>query len=576
MREGIVAYDMKLRLAFVNPAFERLTGYAEEDIRDQEFLQYIHPDDRPALTAEWELLAQGGSLRDQEYRVVTRTGQHRWSSSSWEPLRDEAGPADRILGTEFDITERKLAEEAMRLDTELFQAMIEVQQAVAAAGLDSQTVMRVIADRGIRLTGADGAVIESIEGDELVPQVHIGLDAPRLRLADSLSGLGVRTGELQRSDDVFNDPRIGHDAYRNLGIRSLLAVPLTDEQRTLGVLKVVATRPNAFSDRDAKAVRLLGGLMGAALGHAAAYESRQLRLEERTRALQESEQRFKQLVDVAQEGIWLADDRGVITYVNQRMAELLGYQNGAMLGRRVYDFIDAASRAGAQRTLARPSASGGESRDLRFLRRDGGELWGLVSASPIVGRDGGLVGTVGMVTDITERKRGGGAAAPLRGAAGHAARHGTGGARGPLPGGDRPRGPGADPADGSLPALLHRAVRLPQGPGAAARGIRRRQPALHRADPARPALPGEVLRRGTVRYVEDSPPPRRRRRSSSSSGGRHPQRALVPLLVDGEAIGEVNLAAARPAPSTRSTATSRWRWRPRWRSRSSTPACATS
>ena len=95
----------------------------------------------------------------------------------------------------------------MRLDAELFQAMIEVQQAVAAAGLDSQTVMRVIADRGLRLTGATGAVIESIEGEELVPQVHIGTEAPRLRLADSLSGLCVRTGELQRSDDVLADPR---------------------------------------------------------------------------------------------------------------------------------------------------------------------------------------------------------------------------------------------------------------------------------------------------------------------------------------------------------------------------------
>ncbi len=109
-------------------------------------------------------------------------------------------------------------------------------------------------------------MIESIEGDELVPQVHIGVDAPRLRLADSLSGLCVRTGELQRSDDVLNDPRIGHDAYRELGIRSLLAVPLNDEQRTLGVLKVVATRPNAFTDRDAKALRLLGGLDGRGAG----------------------------------------------------------------------------------------------------------------------------------------------------------------------------------------------------------------------------------------------------------------------------------------------------------------------
>ena len=80
--------------------------------------------------------------------------------------------------------------------------------------------------------------------------------------------------------------------------------------------------------------------MGAALGHAAAFEGRQTRLEERTRALQESEQRFKQLVDVAQEGIWVADDRGVITYVNQRMADLLGYRNGSVLGRPVYDFIE--------------------------------------------------------------------------------------------------------------------------------------------------------------------------------------------------------------------------------------------
>ena len=112
----------------------------------------------------------------------------------------------------------------------------------------------------------------------------------------------MRTGELQRSDDVPADPRIRHDAYRAQGIRSLLAVPLRDDQRILGVLKVLSPEPAAFSDRDAKALRLLGGLVGASLEHAAAFEARQSRLEDRTQALQESEQRFKQLVDVAQEG----------------------------------------------------------------------------------------------------------------------------------------------------------------------------------------------------------------------------------------------------------------------------------
>jgi PAS domain S-box-containing protein len=544
MREGVVAYDMDLHLRFANAAFERLTGYPEEDLRDQEFLQYIHPDDRPALTAEWERLVQGGSLHDQEYRVVTRSGQERWSSSFWEPLRDDAGRQIGYLGTEFDITERKLAEEAMRLDTELFQAMIEVQQSVAAAGLDSQTVMRVIADRGLRLTRASGAVIESIEGDEAVPQVHIGVGAPRLRLADSLSGLCVRSGELQRSDDVAADPRIGHDAYRELGIRSLLAVPLTDEQRTLGVLKVVSTRPSAFTERDAKAVRVLGGLMGAALGHAAAYESRQLRLEERTRTLQESEQRFKQLVDVAQEGIWVADDRGVITYVNQRMAELLGHQNGAMLGRRVYDFIDADSRAGAQRALARPSASGGRSRDLRFLRRDGSAFWGLVSASPIVSRDGGLVGTVGMVTDITERKR---AEERLRRSAERLAiLHDMGqailAARSPAEIGRAALGR----IRRMLPCQRCSIVLFdfPKGQAQLVAGFAGGNPISTAPIPLDTLSPGEVLRRGTVRYVEDiatmdAAPPIFRQLVED---GIHSVLS-VPLLADGEAIGEVNLAA---------------------------------
>ncbi|HKP48484.1 MAG TPA: PAS domain S-box protein, partial [Gemmatimonadales bacterium] len=405
MREGVIAYDMDRKLRFVNPAFERLTGYSDEELRDQEFLQYIHPDDRPAIIAEWDRLSQGGALRDQEYRVVTRTGQIRWCSSSWEPMRDETGRQIGYLGTEFDITERKVAEEEMRLDTELFQAVLEVEQAVSAAGLDSETVMRVIAERSKTLTNASGAVIEGVEGDEVAPLLRIGSEAPRLKLDGSLSGLGVRTGELQRSDDAYNDPRIRHQAYRDLGIRSLLVVPLRHEQRILGLLKVVSPEPNAFTDRDAKALRLLGGLMGAALGHAEAYEGRQARLEERTRALQESEQRFKQLIDVAQEGIWVADDQGILTYVNQRMADLLGYANGSMLGRQVFDFIEADSRSGAKHTLSRRGARPGTSQDLRFRRRDGTQLWGLVSSSPILGKDGALVGTVGMVTDITERKR---------------------------------------------------------------------------------------------------------------------------------------------------------------------------
>ena len=548
MREGVITYDMERRLTFVNPAFERLTEYPIDDLREQEFLQYIHHEDRPAILAEWDRLAQGGALRDQEYRVITRSGQARWCSSSWEPMRDEAGRQVGYMGTEFDITERKLAEEAMRLDTELFQAVLEVEQAVSAAGLDSDTVMRVIAERSRGLTGASGAVIEAIEGDDVVPLVHVGTAAPRLKMSESLSGLCVRTGELQRCDDTRTDSRVAHQAYDDLGIRSILVVPLMDEHRTLGMLKVVSPEAYAFTERDAKALRLLGGLMGAALGHAAAFEGRQTRLEERTRALQESEQRFKQLVDVAQEGIWVADDRGVITYVNQRMADLLGYVNGSLLGRPVFDFIEPDSRAGAQRTLSRRAGPPAPSQDLRFRRRDGSQLWGLVSSSPILGKDGALVGTVGMVTDITERKR---TEEQLRRSA------------------DRL-------------AMLHdmdQAILAAQSPadiGRAALGRMRRMVPCQRCTvvlfdfdrgqaeliagysagvqlPATPLpiaefSPAEVLQRGSVRYIEDiaameDPSPMLRQLLAEG------MRSVLssPLMAEGEVIGEIDLAASAPA-----------------------------
>jgi PAS domain S-box-containing protein len=544
MREAVIAYDMDRQLKFINTAFERLTGYPEDELRDQEFLAYIHPQDRPAILAEWDRLAQGGSLRDQEYRIVNRFGMTRWCSSSWEPMRDETGRQVGYMGTEIDITERKLAEEAMRLDTELFQAVLEVGQAVTAAGLDSNSVMRVITERSRALTGAAGAVIEVIEGDELVPVVHVGTDAPRLRLDNSLSGISIETGELQQSNDTFSDDRIQHTYYRDTGIRSLLIVPLRDEQRILGVLKVVSPQVSAFSDRDAKALRLLGGLMGAALGHAAAYEGRQTRLEERTRALQESEQRFKQLVDVAQEGIWVADDRGLITYANQRMADMLGYSDGGLLGRTVYDFMEADSRAGAQRSLSR-RGSKAHSQDLRFRRRDGAQLWGLVSSSPILGKDGAVVGTVGMVTDITERKQ---AEEQLRRSAERLTM---------LHDMDQAILAAQSPAEIASAALARmrrmvpcerctitlfdfesRQARLIAG---YAGGSRLAETTMPLTDLA----PVEALRHATIRYTEDlsalketSPADRLLLADGLRSV------VTVPLLVDGEAIGEIRVAGS--------------------------------
>ena len=226
LRESIVAYDLDLKLQFVNPAFTAVTGYSTDELRERNFIDYVHPDDRAEVTGEREKLARGGPPVDQEYRIIRKDGRERWVSSTWQVMRDDAGQPIGYLGTELDITEKKRGQGRLRDEAELFQAVMEVQQAVAAAGLDSGTVMRVIAERGLALTGASGAVVEMVQGDDLVPRVAVGVDAPTHKVRGSLAGTAVRTGEMQRTDDASTDPRIDRAILEHDGMRSIVAVPL--------------------------------------------------------------------------------------------------------------------------------------------------------------------------------------------------------------------------------------------------------------------------------------------------------------------------------------------------------------
>jgi len=123
------------------------------------------------------------------------------------------------------------------------------------------------------------------------------------------------------------------------------------------------------------------------------------------RALQESEARYRSIVETAQEGIWMLDATGKTTYVNDRMAEMLGYTPSEMLGRPSFDFMDGVARLEAERNLDRRRQGIKEQHDFRFRRKDGSDLYTLVSTNPLLDAKGQFVGALGMVADITERKR---------------------------------------------------------------------------------------------------------------------------------------------------------------------------
>ncbi|MCA1718975.1 MAG: PAS domain S-box protein [Actinobacteria bacterium] len=111
---------------------------------------------------------------------------------------------------------------------------------------------------------------------------------------------------------------------------------------------------------------------------------------------------YRRIIDAAYEGVWVIDTEGKTEYANGRMAEMLGCTTEEMIGRSALDFVYEADLADAERRLERGI---GELAEFRQRRKDGSELWVLSSTSPIQDESGETIGVLGMMTDITERKR---------------------------------------------------------------------------------------------------------------------------------------------------------------------------
>jgi PAS domain S-box-containing protein len=122
-------------------------------------------------------------------------------------------------------------------------------------------------------------------------------------------------------------------------------------------------------------------------------------------ALRESEERYRRIVETANEGIWTIDTKEKITFVNPRLAEMLGYPPDKMLGRSFLEFIPDASRVPAMKRVERSREGDSEEIEVKLARNNGSELWVLLKTSPIRDTDGAYIGTLSMMTDRTRHRQ---------------------------------------------------------------------------------------------------------------------------------------------------------------------------
>lgn len=127
-------------------------------------------------------------------------------------------------------------------------------------------------------------------------------------------------------------------------------------------------------------------------------------LKKAEKALQESETRYRQIVELAEEGIWVMNGEALTTYVNHAMGRMLGYTEEEMLGHPIFDFMDEEEILLAANNVEKRKNGIAEKHEFRLKNKTGKDVWTYMSTSPVLDENGNMLWSCALVYDITERK----------------------------------------------------------------------------------------------------------------------------------------------------------------------------
>lgn len=110
------------------------------------------------------------------------------------------------------------------------------------------------------------------------------------------------------------------------------------------------------------------------------------------------------VLETTVEGIWLIDADARTTFVNRRLAGLLGYREDEMIGRPVFDFLDRRRWPIAERNLEQRALGVEERQEVQLIRKDGSLVWVLASSNPVFDADGNYAGALALLGDLSPQK----------------------------------------------------------------------------------------------------------------------------------------------------------------------------
>jgi len=389
----------------VNRRWIEYTGLGFDESLGRGWARVLHPDDVPEMEESWRAaLVTGTFSSEHAYRMRRHDGVYRWFVVRAVAVRDENGAIVRWYGTNTDVDDQYRAAQRRTMLDRLGVAFTE--------SLDYERTARTVVSAMCE-DFADFAFVDVVEDGRLqriaVESGRLGGDAARFRTFAPPPeaerhpiNLVLRTGRTQivpECDDAWLRATTWSDEHYTfahaLPMASIAYVPMTVAGEQVGVLTFGAAigTGRRFTQADLDEAEEIARRAAIALANARLY-----------RDLAQSEARYRGLIDTAQEGVWIIDGAARTRYVNAHMSAMLGYSPDEMYDRWFFDFADPREHDGARQAIADHRGGSGIRRESRLLHRDGHIVCVMVASSPIIAGDGSYNGSLGMFTDITERK----------------------------------------------------------------------------------------------------------------------------------------------------------------------------
>jgi diguanylate cyclase (GGDEF)-like protein/PAS domain S-box-containing protein len=399
MSDGFVAIDHEWRVIYVNTRGAEIQGRAPELLLGRNLFE-IYPD---AVGTSFE----SAYRKAMTERVLVQIEAYyapwdRWFNQRIYPTED--GIAIFFV----DITERKRGEksdagqrrvmELIAADAPLQETLDEIVRLIEAQSPELMGSILLADDDGLHLRrGAAPSLpadyVRAIDGQATGPRAgSCGTAAYR--------GAQVIVEDIE-TDALWSDHRAIANAH---GLRACWSTPILDPQhRLVGTFAIYLRHPGHPSERHNQLIEMAV--------HTAAIAIAKDRAErERVRAqaaLRSRELMFRMVFENAAIGMTLSNTDQKLVRSNRAFATMLGYTDTELRGRKVADVLhpdDRAERLRLYRSLA-VDEIGHFQADLRYRRKDGSLMWGRLTASHVPKEGDAPQYSIGMIEDITERKR---------------------------------------------------------------------------------------------------------------------------------------------------------------------------